>query len=508
MTLLLLRVEGDRAVSVNAHGTEEEPVHRSAARELARLADLAPSGHVAWLDRRFESGLAAYGAWPALLRHDLEVLHAGGGGRMARSLGLVDFDSPWLLDGTPGRRFDSWLISPAAGIARGAALRAVGVEPDGWGFGAALFDLGRRGVPLGLCPVAEPKLLQGSLPALPELRPAEVARLIRRNYGRKWLGFWMLARRRPVSAGVRGWLAPGADDPDRTGLEALRPALPAVAGAGVDVLIPTLGRPEHLRALLGDLAGQTLKPRRVIVAGQDLQDPGGSFPFDLRLLRLARSGACRGRNAGLREVESEWVLLLDDDVRLRPRLIERLVSVARAYGAGAVNARVYLPGQELPGQEPAGQPGPIRPWPSFSSGAALVSAGALLETGGFDERMEGGYGEDYELGVRLRLLGATVLYDPAEPILHLKAPAGGFRAPLPLPWDGDDPPPRPSPFILYSRSKHLTPEMREGYRLFYRLSRLQGAPPWRWPAELRRIARQWERSEYWAALGGPPPGAS
>lgn len=495
MTLLVLRVEGDRAVSVNAHGTEEAPVHRSAARELARLADLTPSGHVAWLDRRFEPALTAPGAWPALLRHDLEVLHAGGGGRMARLLGLVDFDSPWLLDGPPGRRFDTWLISPAAGIARGAALRALGIEPGGWGFGAALFDLGRRGVPLGLVPVAEPRLLQGPGPELPGLRPAEIARLVRRGYSRKWVLFWMLARRRPVFAGVRGWLAPGADDPERSALEALRPALPAVDGTGVDVLIPTLGRPDHLRALLGDLATQTVRPRRVIVVEQG--EPAadlGSHPFNLRLLSLPRPGACRARNAGLREVESEWVLLLDDDVRLRPRLVERLVSVARAYGAGAVNARVYLPGQEA-----MADPHPPRLWPSFSSGAALVSAALLKEAGGFDERLEGGYGEDYELGVRLRLLGATVLYDAAEPILHLKAPAGGFRAPLPLPWDGDDPPPRPSPFILYSRRKHLTPEMREGYRLYYRLSRLGAVPVRRWPAELRRIAREWERSESWAA---------
>ncbi len=513
MTFLLLRVEGDRAVSVNIQGVEEAPVHRGAARELARLADLAPSGHVAWLDRRLETGLTAPGAWPALLRHDLEVLHAGGGAAMVRSLGRVDFDSPWLLDAPPDRRFDTWLISPAAGIARGAALRAVGIEPDGWSFGAALFDLGRRGVPLGLCPAAEPRLLQSPLPELKELRPAEIARLVRRGFGRKWVGFWGLAERRPFAA-LRGWLSPGADEPAGPALAVLgdvRPALPAMDAAAVDVLIPTLGRPDHLLAVLNDLAAQTLRPRRVIVVeqGEPRLDPdaggAGGWPFELRRLSLDRPGACRARNAGLAEVRGDWVLLLDDDVRLRPGLIARLVAVARAYGAGAVNARVHLPGQEAAG-EPSLYP---RPWPSFASGAALVAAPLLRETGGFDESLDGGYGEDYELGVRLRLLGATVLYDPAEPILHLKAPAGGFRAPHPLPWDGADPPARPSPFILYSR-KHLSPAMREGYRLFYTLSRLATVPPGRWPAELRRVRRRWERAELWAdrlAGGRTIPGA-
>jgi glycosyltransferase involved in cell wall biosynthesis len=500
VTLLVLRVEGDRAVSVNVQGMEEAPVHRSAARELARLADLAPSGHVAWLDRRMEAGLTAPGTWPALLRHDLEVLHAGGGSRMAPSLGLVDFDSPWLLDAPPGRRFDTWSISPAAGIARGGALRAVGIEPDGWSFGAALFDLGRRGVPLGLCPAVEPRLLQGPLPRLPELRPVEIARLVRRGFGRRWVGFWWLAERRSLAA-LRGWLAPGAEAPGgRAALDALRPALPNVEEAAVDVLIPTLGRPEALLAVLGDLGAQTLRPRRVIVVeqGEPLSDLAErSWPFELRRLSLDRPGACRARNAGLAEVRSDWVLLLDDDVRLRPRLIERLVAVARGHGAEAVNGRVHLSDQP-----PRAADHPLL-WPAFSTCATLVSAAALLATGGFDERLEGGYGEDYEIGVRLRLGGARVLYDAAEPVLHLKAPAGGFRAPLAQPWDGpggpggDTGPPRPSPYVLYSRRKHLTPEMQRGYSLYYRLMRLGATRPWRWPAELRLLTRQWDRSEYW-----------
>jgi hypothetical protein len=322
-----------------------------------------------------------------LLRHGLEVLHAGGGARLAPSLGLVDFDSPWLLDGRHDRRFDTWLISPAAGIARGAAL--VGLEPEGWGFAAALLDLGRRGIRRGLCPVAMPGLLRGSLPegVLRPLRPVEIARLVRRGYGRRWVAFW-LAGARPRSplaalaafAALRGGPAPAASEAD---LGALRPALPPVEADEVDVLIPTLGRPEHLRNLLDDLAAQTLRPRRVVVVEQGEPTPGlaaGAWPFELRLLGLPRPGACRARNAGLAEVQSERVLLLDDDVRLRPRLIERLVAVARGYGAEVRRRETRArrgPGRRFP---------PVRLWPPPRSSArpeasTSVSTGAMARTG-------------------------------------------------------------------------------------------------------------------------------
>jgi hypothetical protein len=184
-------------------------------------------------------------------------------------------------------------------------------------------------------------------------------------------------------------------------------------------------------------------------------------------------------------------MMLDDDVRLRPGLISHLLQVARAYGVEAVNAAVYRPGETLTG------PGLPYSWPAFASGACLVSAAALIETGGFDERLEGGYGEDYEIGVRLPLAGAGVLYAPGEPILHLKAPAGGFRAGTDLPWSADRVPPRPAPTVLYSRRKHHPAALRDGYRLFYALKRLSGKPILAWPRELRNIRDQWEQAVWW-----------
>jgi glycosyltransferase involved in cell wall biosynthesis len=337
------------------------------------------------------------------------------------------------------------------------------------------------------------------------LSETDLARLVRRGYGKQWVGFWLLARllfdhRLPVLAALRGWLAPAAGRVDEAALAALHPPLPPGEDAAVDVLIPTLGRPGPLRDVLDDLGRQTLPPRRVIVVDQGSDPrPAGDWPFELVFLSQPEPGACKARNAGLREARSDWVLLLDDDVRLRPGLISYLVRAAGAYNVEAVTAAVHLPGEIPVSSLP-------RPWPVFASGASLVSARALAAAGGFDERLEGGYGEDYEFGLRLRLAGTEVLYAPGEPVLHLKAPAGGFRERThSLPWSGDPVPPRPAPPVLYSRRKHHTKSMQNGYRLFYTLKRLSRAPLYSWPRELRDLSRQWERAVWWAGrLGGEP----
>ncbi len=501
--MIVLRTEGDRAERVFLDGVETAPVYSSAPREMTRLVEAHPDSWLAWHDRRLEISDPA--SWPGLVRHPLEVLHAGG--ERAGSLGLVDFDSPWILPGPVDRPFDTWLISPAAGIGRAAAFRALAPDPSWSSFAGFLFDLGLRGVRHGLFPRSHPGLFQGEGRGggLPE---SDLTRLIRRGYGRRWVGFWLLARllfdrKLPLDAAVRGWLSEEPGTVDESALAALHPPLLHADGT-VDALIPTLGRPGPLRDVLEDLARQTVPLRRVIVVDQGgtTSEPAGNWPFELVFRSIHSAGACSARNTGLQDARSDWVLLLDDDVRLRPELTSYLLRVANAYGAGAVNAQVYLPSQE-----PSFN-GLPRPWPVFASGASLVSARALVETGGFDERLDGGYGEDYELGVRLRLAGAGVVYAPAEPVLHLKAPAGGFRDPSnALPWDNDPILPKPSPPLLYSRHKHHTKAMRDGYRLFYALKRLSRQPLHAWPREARTISCQWERAVWWVRkMATDPPG--
>lgn len=508
------RQTGDRRDAVS-------PQAADAASELARLAETHPGAYIAWFDERVERYLDDVRAWPRLVRHPLEILHLSCLQRcdlMAQSLGLVDFDSPFLLPGPTDRRFPTWLVSPLGGIGLGSAFRAVGIDPGFKDFAGALFDFGYRGLRYGLCPYSEPRLVDRKFPsktleAVCEPLPnATVARLIRRCFGRKWLLFWAAAcglahKPSPWIAAAKAAIAPDARYADLPLLESLHPKLPPgpPPSASVAVVVATLGRPGHVRNLLQDLAKQTVPPQKVILVEQDPDghasrlsaDVEGGLPFELEHQLVPWVGACRARNEGLRRASSEWILLLDDDVRLRPGLIAYLLKVAAAYRVQAVNAATYLPGQQ---REAVAELG--RVWPACGTAGILLDRELVTATGFFDERLEGGYGEDYEFGLRLRLNGGNIFYAPGEPILHLKAAAGGFRQPVSQPWAGEDPQPRPSPVFLYSRAKHATESMQKGYQLYYWLKRLAATPIHRWAWEIPLMRRQWRTATGWVGRLG------
>lgn len=490
--MILLRIEEGRVA---------ERVEGGGTADLLRLAQ--SEGCVAWYDPRLEPWLRDPATWPELMRHPLEVLHLGCFQRTdlaVRDLGRIDFDSPFLLPGPTDRRYPTWLVAPAGGIASAALVRALGLDPR-LGLAAALLDLGRRAQREGLFLYSEPALLARPAPedVRFELDRRELAALIARGYGRQWLGFWALAGAlfdRSLAPLLWLFRTGGGSEGRGGGLARLHPKVGLPTEGEVDAVIPTLGRPGPLRGLLEDLAAQTIPPRRVIVVEQ--RPPGtepvyldADWPFELVLRTVEWTGACRARNLALQEVRSPWVLLLDDDVRLVDGTVAQLLATAHAYGVGAVTAAVHLAHQEPPA-------GPPRVWSTFGAGATLVETAALREAGPFDERLEGGYGEDAEIGIRLRQAGCNVVQAPAVRVLHLKAPAGGFRHAVRFPWHDDPVPPRPSPIFLLSRNRHATPAMQQGYRLFYALNRLRSVPALARPGELLRILRGWERSAYWA----------
>jgi len=161
------------------------------------------------------------------------------------------------------------------------------------------------------------------------------------------------------------------------------------------------------------------------------------FP-SVRVLALSDNrGPNPARNAGLQQAACDWVLVMDNDIRLAPDYAARLAAVAQAHpDAGAVSGQVRLADQpdqiqyngirlhyagEIAARSPA-ERGTARV-PCVSAGAALVSRARALAAGGFDEAFFFGW-EDGDLTFRLSLAGHPCFLASEAAAYHLRRARG------------------------------------------------------------------------------------
>jgi GT2 family glycosyltransferase len=192
------------------------------------------------------------------------------------------------------------------------------------------------------------------------------------------------------------------------------------------VVVPTVQRWQELTNALGALAG-ALAPRdeAVVVLDADTPDSGGGVPARVR---LARNPGARGFgptcNAGARAARGELLLFLNDDVCVRPTLLDSLAQaledaavgavgpdvVSRALGRSESGTRLFWRHGVLEARQD-GLEGSGRVEVPYVCGAALaVRRRDFLRVGGFDERLAPYYWEDVDLCLRLqREVGATVV---------------------------------------------------------------------------------------------------
>ncbi|MEX2536283.1 MAG: glycosyltransferase [Trueperaceae bacterium] len=119
----------------------------------------------------------------------------------------------------------------------------------------------------------------------------------------------------------------------------------------VDILIPTIDRPQELAVTLAGIASQDLRDIRVVVADQSAR-PTHSTPAIATLRRIieARGGAvqwhCREQLHGIAEqrdfllgyATADSILLLDDDVFMEPWVLSTLHRILSEENAGFVGA--------------------------------------------------------------------------------------------------------------------------------------------------------------------------
>jgi len=199
------------------------------------------------------------------------------------------------------------------------------------------------------------------------------------------------------------------------------------------VVVPTVGRPS-LGVLLASLAGQEHPPREVLVVDDRREEP--SEPLEIpdrpgwRAVRGGGRGPAHARNVGwhgVRDVSVEWVVFVDDDVRL-PRawsaeLVADLADLDDRVGGSQAVIEVPLPGV-AEGRRPTD-------WERGTAGlqdAVWATAemayrpGALSAVGGFDERFPRAFREDADLALRVRRSGYE-LVKGSRRIVHPVRPA-------------------------------------------------------------------------------------
>jgi cellulose synthase/poly-beta-1,6-N-acetylglucosamine synthase-like glycosyltransferase len=186
---------------------------------------------------------------------------------------------------------------------------------------------------------------------------------------------------------------------------------------GISIVIPTVGRPS-LAALLAALAGgaEPRTPVEVLIV-DDRRDHRTELPLpdlgrhlEVKLLTGRSAGPAAARNNGWRAARHDWVAFLDDDVLPDADWLERLTGDLEVAAArvGGVQGEVRVP-------LPAGR----RPtdWERVTAalaGGAWITAdmayrrSALVQVGGFDERLPRAFREDAELAYRVRAAGWTL----------------------------------------------------------------------------------------------------
>lgn len=232
---------------------------------------------------------------------------------------------------------------------------------------------------------------------------------------------------------------------------------------GLSVIVPTIGRPESLRALLESLAGQSRKPDDVIVADGSRdgevarvvsQPAWASRGLQVKHIAVHPPNAVGQRVAAIAESRNEFLLLLDDDVVLEPECIAQMMQTVTS-DPGIVGAVADFNNQSWPeptrawrwylkfglgmadgawqgrvvgpllrfGYHPV--PAGVSPMAWLSTCNTLIRRSAYDRAGGFSDFFlrRSTINEDVDLGLKMSKVG-SIVFCPTARMGHFHAPGG------------------------------------------------------------------------------------
>jgi len=197
----------------------------------------------------------------------------------------------------------------------------------------------------------------------------------------------------------------------------------------ISIIIPTVERYSYLVTALNQLMLQTILPYEVIIIDQtpladrkpELFD--GYEKIGLRYFSMDKSGQCRSRNLGLLESSGDYILFIDDDVEVKPDLLEQHIRCIEYFKAD-VSCGVCdeVDAGAIPYDYTF-----IRHSDVFPTNNGMVKRSTLEKSGLFDMAFDHGQRADGDIGARVYKTGARLILNPEIRVLHHRAPRGGLR---------------------------------------------------------------------------------
>jgi GT2 family glycosyltransferase len=201
-------------------------------------------------------------------------------------------------------------------------------------------------------------------------------------------------------------------------------------------VIPVYNRSDLLKRLLDSLRAQTISVAEILVVDNASTDdaPAIARSFGCRVITMGENaGFARAVNRGWRAATTEWVAILNSDIELDNKWLERLaaVSTGTSFATGAIlNAADHdvIDGTyDLVSRAAcAWRAGHGEPWPgkhpksviAIAPGTACIfRRDVLARLNGFDETYES-YLEDVDLGLRCLREGFAGIYVPDAVSYH------------------------------------------------------------------------------------------
>jgi GT2 family glycosyltransferase len=207
----------------------------------------------------------------------------------------------------------------------------------------------------------------------------------------------------------------------------------------VSVVIPTLGR-ELLRGCLEALATADLRPARVIVVDQGrvraierMADEFRARGLKIHYIPSSRTGRSAGLNDGIRQVDTDFLAITDDDCIPARDWIATAAALLRPEPGTIVTGRVDTGGESAQlsmacGRNPDFQRRPRLTFDRLSGGNMAIAAAAVRRIGPFAEDACLRTAEDAEYAYRALRAGVPIRYAPSLVVTHVGWRDEGERA--------------------------------------------------------------------------------